>query len=561
MIDTISPFFIKSKKKKINWSKIPFSHIEKQGVLTEKTIEKIVKAFTKFIGSIKTMGYNSVSMDELCYMISFDFYSEELKAKLETYNKLYNRLFRILEKENLDVYVTTDIMFYNDEINRVIESGEKSEFELFEESVKKLFTDYPYVRGLITRIGESDGLDTKGDFRSRLYLKTAEESNNFIKTLVPYFESMNKYLIFRTWTVGAYEIGDLMWNEETYNRCFDGVESDNFIISMKFGDSDYFRYLKLNKHFFIDNKKKIIELQTRREYEGFGEYPSFTGYDYERYYKELKNNESLAGITVWCQTGGWSTFKNFTFLKNSSYWNEVNTYSAIKIFEFGQSAEDSIIGFDENIDSTKLIEFLRLSDEVVKEILYDPNYSENEYYFNKVRIPTLLHIFWNNVTLTNFTLMFYKIFCTNHEDSIEKAYTALGKIIRMKEIAEEAGIENYNYEFHYDTFYLLAKMREIIYSDVKKDDIKEFKHLAKEYKDKYPNTYRFYTKISIKKNYFLTSVLIKLLVRKKREYRFIDKVLFNKITSKFYIYLYQIAKKRFPKFLDSQAMPVETLFK
>ena len=198
MIDTISPFFIKSKKKKINWSKIPFSHIEKQGVLTDKTINKIVKAFTKYIKSAKNMGYNSVSMDELCYMISFDFYSEELRNKLKTYNKLYNQLFDILDQEELDIYVTTDIMFYNDEINNIIKSGEKTELNIFKEAIEKLFIDYPNVKGLITRIGESDGLDTKGDFRSSLFLKTPDEANSFIKSLLPSFEALNKNLIFRS---------------------------------------------------------------------------------------------------------------------------------------------------------------------------------------------------------------------------------------------------------------------------------------------------------------------------------------------------------------------------
>jgi hypothetical protein len=66
---------------------------------------------------------------------------------------------------------------------------------------------------------------------------------------LPVFEHFNKYLIFRTWTIGAYKIGDLIWNEKTYEQVLQGIQSKNFIVSMKYGDTDFFDQLRLDPLF------------------------------------------------------------------------------------------------------------------------------------------------------------------------------------------------------------------------------------------------------------------------------------------------------------------------
>ena len=560
MIDTIGPFFTGIKKKKLNWSKIPFYYLEKQD-LSQKKIQKIVGYFKIFIEKAKDMGYNAVSVDELCYMVDFDFYDPDLKKKIQRYRELYNEIFKIAVESQMKIFVTTDIMFYNDSIESYLKNTKITETELLMEGIIRLFDFFPMVEGVIFRIGESDGVETIGKFKSKIFLKRKKQANSFIKKLLLIFEERSKYLIFRTWTVGAYEVGDLMWNEKTYGDVFRGIDSENFIISMKFGDADFFRYLNLNSQFFVDGKKKIIELQTRREYEGFGEFPSFVGWDYQDYYEKIKQNSSLVGITVWCQTGGWSNFKNLTFIKESSFWNELNTYTTVQIFKNGKSVEEAVGEFVPTVSRDRMMEFLKISDEVIKELLYDPNYSRLKLYFNKVRVPTVIHIFWNNVTITDFTVAFYRNFCQDPESSIEIGYKALKKIDKLNRIARENEIDCYDYAFHYDTFYLLLKSRELIYFDLNRECIKEFKTMVKKYRSDYPYAYRFRVKLSKKKKNKIFLPLIRLLVRRKKEYRLQDKILFNKFTSPIYLSIYKTAKKKFPKFLDNQGMPFETLFK
>ena len=143
-----------------------------------------------------------------------------------------------------------------------------------------------------------------GTFKSRLVVHTPGQCRRFLKRVLPTFEKYDKTLIVRTWTLGAFPVGDLMWNRKTFDEVFGRIYSDNLIVSHKYGETDFFRYLNMNPLFFDSPVRQIMELQSRREYEGFGEFPSFVGHDYERYARYLSTCENVVGISVWCQTGG-----------------------------------------------------------------------------------------------------------------------------------------------------------------------------------------------------------------------------------------------------------------
>ncbi len=74
---------------------------------------------------------------------------------------------------------------------------------------------WPELDGLILRIGESDGVDGRGDFISRLAIKQPREAGALLRTLLPSFEARGATLDFRTWTRGAFPVGDLVWNRWT----------------------------------------------------------------------------------------------------------------------------------------------------------------------------------------------------------------------------------------------------------------------------------------------------------------------------------------------------------
>ena len=248
IIDSLSPFLHKCKKPLINWSKTNYDHLEKNDNIHEKRYKNIHIKLKIYIKKVKNLGYNAVSFDDLAHLTDFDFYPYKLKNKINSHKKEFKKIFSYMKKVNMGIYLTTDIMFFNNYILKHSKNKRKNITELLIYAIEKIFLEFKELDGIIFRIGESDGVDIKDDFISKIYLKSPSQANDLLKKMIPIFEKYNKLLIFRTWTLGAYGCGDLMWNEETFKKIFDNIKSDNLIISLKYGNSDFFRYLTRKIH-------------------------------------------------------------------------------------------------------------------------------------------------------------------------------------------------------------------------------------------------------------------------------------------------------------------------
>ncbi len=555
-------------RKSINWSKIPFERLEKNGEYNKKKHKDIQELFNDYIGKVSVMGYNAIALDDMAHMVSQPFYGDFLRKKIKKYAVEFKTLIRESIHSGLKVFINTDIMFFNEFIRTYMKINRIGLKRILKSYLELLFDEYPDVSGVIFRFGESDGVDVEGDFMSSPVIRTPEYANSFLKFLLPSFEKRKKLFIFRTWTTGGYSIGDIMWNEKTLAKLTSGINSPFFILSLKYGSADFFRYLRLNPLFFKDGQRKIIELQARREYEGFGEFPSYIGEDYSGYFDQLKDREDILGIYVWCQTGGWSAFRNFTFMKKSSIWNEINTFVTIKIFCEGLSSREAArlyFNFYLNGEKRKnsfldFYEFLLLSDKVVKNLYYDPEFCKKEYYFNKIRISPLLHILWDQVTLTSLVVMAYRSCTANWKLSLEKGKLALLSIKRMGALNSRLRLP-YDYKFHYRTFRLLYLCRKVIYDKDMDKAMKKIKKLLKNYRSDYPEGYHFY--INFRKSYYSPSFkfILGIFIRKKPRYRLLDRLLYNSLTTGLLLTLYRLMRGNFPLLAGKQGMPVTTFLK
>src|SRR3989344_9621850 len=267
LIDALGPF-VDPANPPHNWSTTPL--YDEEGI--EKHHNRIIGRFETFIERIAEIGYNAISIDDLPHLVALDIYSESLHEKLASYKSLYTELFAIAKRHNIRVFVNFDVMYFNREIERYTRGSHRRIIHLIERSLTHLFEAYEEA-GVITRVGECDGVDKEGPFKSRLTIKNAMQARSYLKKLLPLFEKHNKVWIFRTWSVGAYRIGDIIWNKKTFCKVFKGIKSRNLVISIKYGESDFFRNLELNPLFGVHGYNLIVELQTRREYDGFGELP------------------------------------------------------------------------------------------------------------------------------------------------------------------------------------------------------------------------------------------------------------------------------------------------
>jgi hypothetical protein len=569
LIDGNGPFFRGNRRAEINWSKIDFAELNQDGLIPADRCWQIETDFRTFTRRAADIGYNAVTLDDLAHLVLHPLYPEPLRLKIAQYRELYRTLFAIAAEAGLRVFITTDLLFFNSTIEQIT-GGHLQKIRAFAVGCcQNFFESFPEAEGIIFRIGESDGVDVSGDFQSRLILKTPQQARSMLKTLLPVFEQHNKLLIFRTWTVGISRLGDLIWNRDTFHRVFDDIHSPQLIISMKYGESDFFRYLPLNRLFFESDHRKLVELQARREYEGFGQFPSFIGRDYEKIFDQLISARNIAGISVWCQTGGWSGFRRLTLLEEDGLWNEINTTVTLRIFRDNISTDQALQAFCKDHLKTPnwpaLRELLDLSERVIKDLLYIDEFATRSVFFRRLRLPPLIAVYWKHILISHFMRKILRCYVSHSggRELVKTGYHALRDIRRMQELAGQLDLPEKDFDFQYDTFRLIATARAYYFLDHPERTLRMLQKMKTRYEAKWPEP-RYAVQIDMKpfplRRIHLHRV-IKIFLRKQSEYRGLDRLLALTLYSLLQPLLRRANRRIFPDFAQKQAMGINSVFK
>lgn len=566
LIDAIGPFFRGYEKERVNWSKIPFSHL--YGADEERWSE-IEADLRRFAREVSTQGYNAVTLDDLAHLASHPLHEPEVAAKIALFREKFRRFFDILHTEfGLQIYLTTDVLPMTAAIAGALGQDTRKLEDYYQALVRGVLDDFPQLTGLIVRIGESDGHDVEDPIRTQLHLTSAKETNGLLKLLLPDFEKRRKNLILRTWTVGAHRIGDLIWHSGTLTDTFKDIDSPNFIVSMKHGESDFFRYLPLNRAFFRVPHKKIIEMQARREYEGAGEYPSFIGRDCERFARELASAENMVGMSVWCQTGGWHRFGRLAFLEegNRDVWIRLNTAAAIGIFKYGKSVETIIGEFAGQEKAPAMLELLNHSETVILELLYIEEFARQKLFFRRVRVPPMLHMYWDCIFINHGVRKIVSHFMTDPERALRAGQAAADLFPRMVELAEIAGLPVDDIEHMRDAFGLILLARRYYFLPFDETMAEQVRTAKKAYKKRWPKEIRqrYRIKVSFEPFKLKRRTIawgVRLMVRKKRGYRLFDRFFTLSLLGYCYRVFRARAPQALPKFMRESAMGVDVLFK
>jgi len=570
LIDAIGPFFRGYEKGRINWSKIPFTHLKTSGGEAEAQWKIIEEDIRHFAREVSMLGYNAVTLDDLAHLATHPLHEPETVERIDFFRERFARIFDILcEEFGLKVFLTSDIIPLTPAIEKNLGENTAALEDYYLSLVTQILDDFPQLSGLILRIGESDGNDVKDPIRTRLHLRNPKETNRLMRKLLPHFDSRGKKLILRTWTVGAHHIGDLIWHRGTLAETLDGLDSPNFIVSMKHGESDFFRHIPLNKAFFRVKQAKIIELQARREYEGAGEYPSFIGRACEAFARELAEAENIVGMSVWCQTGGWHRFRRLAFLpgnKNPDIWIRLNVATALHVFKYGKSVEQAIretVGAER---APATLELLRHADTLILQLLYIEDFARQKLFFRRVRIPPLLNVYWDCLFINHAVSKTLRHFVPDPEQALRSGEGAATLFPEMIRLAREAELPVDDIEHMRDFFSLLVLARRYYFLPFDETLAARIRSAKKEYKKRYPSTERERYRIKISFEPFKVkrrtlSWVASILLRKKRGYRVIDHL----FTLHLIGYLFRLFKPRnpkdMPKFLRKSAMGIDSLFK
>lgn len=212
LIDAIGPFFRGYHKRRINWSKIPFDHLRTSGLEYEPQWCAIRRDMETFARKVASLGYNAVSLDDVAHLSDHPWFEPEVRARNAVFRQEFRSLFTILTDQKLRIYLTADFVTTSAAVDVCLRGRAAAATAWLQEVVAACLDDFPEIEGIILRIGEADGYDVKDPLRSRLILRTAREVNQMLRVLLPVFEARDRRLVFRTWTVGAYLIGDLIWH-------------------------------------------------------------------------------------------------------------------------------------------------------------------------------------------------------------------------------------------------------------------------------------------------------------------------------------------------------------
>lgn len=568
LIDGIGPFFSDDKPRRINWSKIPFEQLDLEA--PEKCAQhfkRIRQDMRTFAGNASTMGFNAITLDDVAHLADHPEYEPTIRARIAVYRAESQAIFKIIHAAGLDLYITMDILSMSTAIRQKVNGRLDRAIKFTQELLTQLFADFPQISGIIMRIGESDGRDVKDPMRSELLLRSIPDTNQFIRALLPIFEAEKRCLIFRTWTVGAFSIGDLMWHRDTFARTLKDIHSPNFIVSIKFGESDFFRHLPLNSNFFRSNHRKIIELQTRQEYEGAGEYPAYIGHDYSRYAEQLKQAPNMAGLIIWCQTGGWHPFRRRTLIDGNAVWANINTQVALGIFKDNLTPQAALMRWTGAEHFTEINELMQLSESVVKTLLYEPQFAQQKLFFRRVRIPPLLAIYWNTVFINPSVGRVMRHYVKDPQQSSDLARVAMQKLKRMQQLAEQSGLPAEDVEFMHDSLNLVRLARRYFLIPQDSSTLESaLRNARKHYKKKYPKSLRPRYRIKLdfsaqKLSPSAITIGLRLFMRKQRGYRIIDHLILLRLLSIGYWLARRAHPRMIPKFARKSAMGVDVIFR
>jgi hypothetical protein len=567
LIDAIGPFFRGYRQRRINWSKIPFASLRVSGEEGERQWAQIRADMEVWADRVAAIGYNAVTLDDVAHLSDHHWFEPEIRARNAVFREEFRRLFAILRARNFRVFLTADFLTTSDAVDARLDGKVGPAVAWFRELVAGVLEEFPEVDGVILRIGESDSPDVVDRLRSRLFLRTARETNRMLRELLPVFEERGKTLIFRTWTVGAYLIGDLIWHRGRIAQALRGIDSPRFIVSMKYGESDFFRYLPVNRHFFRIDLPKIVEFQARREYEGAGEFPSFLGWDCEQIALELEGVKGMAGFSVWCQTGGWHGFRRLAFLQPEAIWIELNTVAVLRIFRDRVAVEEVVADFFGKERSAKALELLRLSDEVIRKLYYMEEFARQKLFFRRVRIPPLIHVYWDSIFVQETVRTVLSHLVREPERALREGEAVFGHFDRMAVLAEESGLPVDDIAFMRETCALILLARRYFLMPDDEALIDEIRAAKKAYKARWPKSgrARYRVRLGVEKgrmNRRAFHWLLLLFVRRQRGYRhFLDRMFTLTVLSWIYRFFRARQREAIPKFMRKTAMGLDSLFR
>lgn len=309
--------------------------------------------FTDYVDRMLAYGNNALVAGGFLNLITFDGVGEgtevygpdsPYRARHQAIGQHRNQLWQIADDAGMDVYLshtelalTPPLEEYLTETNGHLDTEDPATWEVYQQGLAELFEKYPAVDGMMIRVGEAGEIyDPQSEMRysTRLDVDTDESVQQMLAAFLEVAEEYGKDIIFRSWTVGIGEVGDMHTSSETYHRVLDEIDSEHLIVSTKYAEGDFYRFLPFNETLYTGDHRRIIEMQGRLEYEGFMAFPDLVAGLHSASLRSFVDaNEHIDGVWHWTQNGGPQQAGPLSLYPFAGFWLNIdaNVYTTSRI--------------------------------------------------------------------------------------------------------------------------------------------------------------------------------------------------------------------------------------
>ncbi|WP_314507926.1 hypothetical protein [uncultured Microbacterium sp.] len=304
--------------------------------------------FDLFIRHSLANGYNAVAFPGLVEYLTFDeapggpVYADgdDHRAKALALREAFAPFWERADELGMKVFLRTDMLTLTTPLEQYLtgrfgslDTEDPELWDVYAAGLDELYAAEPSVDGVLIRIGEAGRVyDVEGwDVYSALAVTSVDSVRTMLETLTAQAEATQREVIFRTWSVGVGAVGDMHTSDASYEAVLGGIDSPALIVSTKYTLGDFYSWLPLNVTLEQGEQRRIVEFQSRREFENFGAFPNDLGAQYQFALEELlAASPNIEGVWTWTQDGGpWRAGPMTLYLK-SGFWQlyELNTMLA-----------------------------------------------------------------------------------------------------------------------------------------------------------------------------------------------------------------------------------------
>ena len=370
----------------------------------------------------------------------------------------FRELFALARESGLSVYLATDLAPLTpplaDYLGRHggVNEGNDHIWSIYRQAFAEALDRLPEVQGVVVRIGEAGRLYNRATwpYGSAFLIHSVTGVRRMLRELLPVFEARHRTLVLRSWTVGVGEIGDLHTDPAVYARALDEINSSALVVATKVQAGDFFRGLPLNPTLLSGRQKRIVELQARREFEGFGAFPNYLAGLYGPALRQVRaSNPEVAGTWVWTQNGGPLRAGPMSLypLQGFWLWTDANVYASSQLaLDPAQTPADLAAEWvrhqltSDTSAVSALTELLLLSPDAIERGYYIRPFAAARVSYAGYELPPLLWIMeWNIVGgWSAVWSLIYRVIRPRMDEAIQDGFQALGSVSRMQRALEQA---------------------------------------------------------------------------------------------------------------------------